>query len=308
MRHKIAIRLLLTMATSSIGCAGPADDAVEPEASQTVPEPAVVDEALSYTMELNPGHTLEYKVSNDGAMVLSETGDAETDIPAFEHLNVDFGSPRAVFRALRPGVEIPGEIARIEALIERTRRVGLDADTEPNGWFSARESTQANDKHATSSESHFRSTHFGCFFATSGDVLRGCVPNWNGGDAHAFGSARWGIYKVAPFQGSVRPVVLVNNNVFWFDLVNQGQFKWYWARGNLVKDEFGVQVPTVASHVLLITEAAGDRLHFSARLHNFKYAAASCAETATANPPRGGVPACANHYNQIGDPLPTPIP
>jgi hypothetical protein len=282
---------MLSIAALAVGCVAQTEGGAEVGSASEAKLPiASTEQALTYTIELNAGHALKYHAFKDGSLVVAESGNSETDLPAMEQYHLDLGHPRDVFRAVRPTEQVPAEVMQLEELANRMHPATND-EQEIEPLISAQAGETEISKHATSSAAHFTGEHFGCF------------TNWTGGDAFAQGSARWAIYKFAPFVGLVRPVLYVNNNRVFGDTVNQGEFKWYWARGGLNQtNNAGMKYPSIVAHFLQVTDAAGKQVHWSARMHNLKENTASCAETSTVSPSSDTFgAACVSHYGTIGD-------
>ncbi|HEY3500904.1 MAG TPA: hypothetical protein VGK73_39700 [Polyangiaceae bacterium] len=175
---------------------------------------------LVETLEIEPGHSVVFYEPQPGLRVIGERSlDAQRRVLA----GVALSSFENVYRALRPSAQPP------VALLEADRRAGdpMLASAAPPVLDTAPEvdalpAGQAVDKHATSSCTHFTSSHGGCPPGSSGDTPF-CFCN-NVGVARAFShTAAHSAWLVGTYAGNVSIKLSYNGGVVLIDAVDAGE-------------------------------------------------------------------------------------
>ncbi|MCE9572246.1 MAG: hypothetical protein K8W52_03740 [Deltaproteobacteria bacterium] len=276
--------LMAGVATAAAACA-PAD-----EASGTAVH-TVNSTGDRYDITFEPGHTMVYQLGRDGTLVIGERGDDDHDLP-FGTAYPDAGlEPVKLWQATNGLAEVPTEIVELSAALARAH-VALPASSEDAEVAPAGDAGDTTSdlpgalRHGTSSAAHFRDAHAGCFSGPS-DVFKSCRTNWSNG-YYAFATSRWAVYKMAPYAGNSMTVqISIGGAVKLVDTIATGGFYYYWAAGAMHDhDKPGcswweacstVTYPDTVAHRLDLLDASGDAFHVSARMHNIRTQASSCA-------------------------------
>lgn len=279
-------------------CAEPPAD----EADTAGARPVELEQPLhNVTIPIGEGHAVSYRAYADGALIIGESVQHERDAVLTKSAGAAATGPVALFRAVYPEREVPNSLHALQAYLDRAapaRTVDDLAASLGSGGGSLTNVARSYDKASNDAQS-FQSA-YGCFFG-SDDAYNLCTLSW-AGDANAWASSRWAVYKLAPYREGLRFTTSINGAPRLSMPVGEGGF-WVQLQAGPLRSDGARTYPDVVPHRIDIS-STGEH-HWSARFHNYETSNANCAESwsydRSHEPVKGGAsgPFCTSHYGTL---------